>query len=124
MNFLLAGIGASLGAILRYFITNYGKKHWERIQKYYLNLPIPTLVINLSGAFLLGLIFSLKANIFVYAFVGTGVMGGYTTFSTLNTELVGLYHERNFRGFWGYLIVSYLGGLLLVYLGFLLGSVL
>lgn len=26
MNFLLAGIGASIGAMLRYAITNYGKK--------------------------------------------------------------------------------------------------
>lgn len=33
MIFLLAGIGASLGAILRYAITNYGKKHWEWVGK-------------------------------------------------------------------------------------------
>lgn len=88
MNILLAGLGASIGAMIRYAITNYGKKHWERIGKQFSNLPTPTLFINLTGALILGFIFGLGSNVFFYSLIGTGVLGGYTTFSTMNTELV------------------------------------
>lgn len=121
MNIIIAGLGASLGAILRYFITNYGKKHWEELKKHYLNLPFPTLVINLTGTLILGFIFGMKVNPFFYALVGTGVMGGYTTFSTLNTELVALYHSKNYSGLVLYALASYVGGLILVYVGYDLG---
>lgn len=122
MNLLLAGIGASIGAMLRYFLTNYGKKHWEKIGKKYSNLPFPTLFINLSGALILGFIFGIGSNPFFYALVGTGVLGGYTTFSTLNTELLGMFHDHNYRSLIWYAISSYLGGLILVYVGFYLGK--
>lgn len=122
MNLLLAGIGAMIGASLRYGITNYGRKHWEKFKQKYNNLPFPTLFINLSGAFLLGLIFGIGSNVFFYALVGTGVMGGYTTFSTLNTELLALYRDKNYRALLWYMLTSYLGGLILVYVGFWIGS--
>ena len=120
MNFLLAGIGASIGAMLRYAITNYGKKHWEWNGNKFSNLPTPTLFINLTGAFILGFIFGIKTNVFIYAIVGTGVLGGYTTFSTMNTELVELYKSKNYRGFIFYALSSYLGGLILVFVGYYL----
>ena len=124
MNFLLAGIGASIGAMLRYAITNYSKKHWEWIGNKFSNLPTPTLLINLTGALILGLIFGIGANTFIYALLGTGVMGGYTTFSTMNTELVELYKSKNYRGLVFYAVSSYLGGLVLVYCGYYLGNLL
>ena len=124
MNFLLAGIGASIGAMLRYAITNYGKKHWEWFGNKFSNLPTPTLLINLTGALILGLIFGIGANTFIYALLGTGVMGGYTTFSTMNTELVELYKSKNYRGLVFYAVSSYLGGLVLVYCGYYLGNLL
>lgn len=116
---LWVGLGAALGATMRYALTNYGKKHWMRNKKF----PIPTLVINLSGAFLLGLLFALNVNPAIYAFVGTGVMGGYTTFSTMNTELLSLKNNGEKRTFWIYLITSYIGGLALVFVGYVVGKI-
>ena len=124
MNFLLAGIGASIGAMLRYAITNYGTKHWEWIGNKFSNLPTPTLLINLTGALILGLIFGIGANTFIYALLGTGVMGGYPTFSTMITDLVELYKSKNYRGLVFYAVSSYLGGLVLVYCGYYLGNLL
>ena len=49
-------------------------------------------------------------------------MGGYTTFSTLNTELLALYRDKNYRALLWYMLTSYLGGLILVYVGFWIGS--
>lgn len=51
-------------------------------------------------------------------------MGGYTTFSTMNTELVELYKSKNYRGLVFYAVSSYLGGLVLVYCGYYLGNLL
>ena len=104
---LTAGFGAIWGAILRYGITNYGKKHWSE------KFPYATLLINLTGAFLLG---------FIYALIGTGVLGGYTTFSTLNVELLSHWRDRNYSVFTSYALLSYGGGLILVFLGYKIGT--
>lgn len=121
-NILLAGLGASVGSIIRYAITNYGKKFFKKRKNRYTDLPLPTLLINLTGAFILGFIFGIKVSPFIYTLVGTGILGGYTTFSTLNTELVGLFHNKNYYGLIWYASTSYLGGLILVFLGFYLGK--
>lgn len=108
---IFAGLGAALGAALRYFLTvNIKTNHlWPRA----------TFLINMSGAFCLGLIFALGLDKNIYTFLGTGVLGGYTTFSTLNKELVGLRKDK--IGLF-YALSSYLLGLLLVYVGFYLGK--
>lgn len=111
-----AGLGAIIGAIGRYFITNYGKKHWG------INFPYATLVINLTGAFLLGLVFALKLPTLIYTLLGTGVLGGYTTFSTLNVELLNLWHSGKFTKFCIYFVASYFGGLGLIFGGYFIGN--
>ncbi|MBD5430401.1 fluoride efflux transporter CrcB [Lactobacillus sp.] len=114
---ITAGVGAIFGAIGRYFLTDYGKKHWST------GFPYATLVINLTGAFLLGIVFALNLSPFIYAFLGTGVLGGYTTFSTLNVELLNLWKNGKFTKFCIYLSASYFGGLALIFLGFAIGKV-
>lgn len=119
---ILAALGAGIGAVLRLAVTNYGKAHWERVAGQFLNFPLPTLFINLTGAFLLGIIYGLGLKTQTYSFLATGILGGYTTFSTLNTELLTLSDNKNWSGWLSYLILSYGLGLLLVYLGYLLGK--
>lgn len=116
--FAIVGLGAALGAVARFALTNYGKKHWMKQT----DLPLPTLVINLTGSFLLGLLYALQVNPALYAFLGTGVLGGYTTFSTLNTELVTLASSKRKRTLKTYLLASYAGGMVLVTIGYFLGK--
>lgn len=116
MTMILAGCGAAVGAVLRYAITQWGGQHVRS------NFPFSTLFINLTGAFLLGLLFSFKLPIFVYTLVGTGVLGGYTTFSTLNSEFLALWHNQKYVAFTIYALSSYLGGLFLVWLGCQIGG--
>lgn len=85
--------------------------------------PKATLLINLTGAFILGIFAGLHLNQPLYLFLGTGMMGGYTTFSTFNFELLTLYKE-NRRFFYWYFCLSYGFGLLLSFLGLWLGSML
>lgn len=116
MAFLLVGCGAALGAMLRYGINRFFEK---RPHPY----PFATQLINLTGALLLGIFAGLHLDQSWYLFLGTGLMGGYTTFSTFNFELFTLY--RNERSlFYTYFTVSYGGGLILSFLGVWLGSLL
>lgn len=80
MNPLLVGIGAFLGGISRYGIGRLLVRQ---------DFPLATLVINLSGSFLLGVVAALWAKDHpARLLLGVGFLGGYTTFSTFSLEVV------------------------------------
>lgn len=56
--------------------------------------PWATVLINVSGSFLLGVLVGLGAGDRWLAVVGTGFLGGYTTFSTASFETAGLLLDR------------------------------
>lgn len=113
---VMLGIGASLGAVVRYFLTNLIKQH-QRI-----NFPFATLFLNISGAFLLGMLIGIKTTPTLYAVIGTGFLGGYTTFSTFNTELFALIHDKEYPGAILYAMISYVIGICCAFLGALVGN--
>ncbi|MGX5376731.1 fluoride efflux transporter CrcB [Ligilactobacillus sp. LYQ135] len=112
----MIGIGASAGACVRYFLTNLIKR------KTRINFPLATLFLNLSGAFVLGTLVGMKINNNIYSIIGTGFLGGYTTFSTFNTELFAMIHDKNLSGSLLYGIISYLIGITFAFIGFALGT--
>ncbi|HEX6446986.1 MAG TPA: CrcB family protein [Streptosporangiales bacterium] len=84
--------------------------------------PWGTLLINVSGSFLLGLLMVFVSEVwrpgrYLRPFLGVGVLGGYTTFSTVTGEIRGL----GGAGAWllanTYLLDSVVGGLAAVWLG-------
>lgn len=119
--YLFVGIGGVIGSLLRYLLSNLILNIWGE------GFPIGTFLINLSGAFLLGLITSSlvipkKLHPNLLAAISTGVIGSYTTFSTFCLETVQLIEsEHYFKGFL-YIFISLLGGLLLVRMGNQLGE--
>ena len=74
--------------------------------------PWSTLLINVSGSLALGFLTGLAgAHLLPEAWhivLGTGFLGGYTTFSTASFETIGLIEERN----WGASLLSGLGTLI------------
>lgn len=81
-----------------------------------------TVLANLSGAFLLGvlMVFVLdvwRANRYVRPFLGVGVLGGYTTFSTYMLDTRDLLASGELAAAFGYLFGTLLAGLLAVWLG-------
>ncbi|MBT1631672.1 MULTISPECIES: CrcB family protein [Curtobacterium] len=76
------GVGAA-GRFLLDGLINTGREF---------RLPVGTLTINITGSLLLGLIVGAASHLGAapVAVLGTGVMGGYTTFSTANFETVRL----------------------------------
>jgi CrcB protein len=85
-----------------------------------------TLLVNLSGSLLLGLLAGLTAASVlpppVRLVAGTGFLGGYTTFSTAAVESVRLLRERRWAAALLHAVGMLVGGVGLAALGWWLGS--
>ncbi len=122
-NIILVAVGGSLGALSRYGLGTY-------IARYYgTAFPWGTLVINLTGCFLIGLAFALgfERNLLGpsarLAFM-TGFLGAYTTFSTYALESVNFARAGTVAVAVTNVMLSTLGGLVLVIGGMWLGRIL
>jgi len=86
------GIGGCIGAVLRYIITiNSSKMQISQI-------PWGTLIVNVTGGFLIGLVVELcltteRISPNMRLFLTTGILGGFTTFSTFSFETVELFSK-------------------------------
>ncbi len=116
LNFLLVGIGAAFGGMTRYGISVWMKNKWKT------DFPWATFLINLSGSFLLGLLVSSQLSDLWQLLIGTGFMGGYTTFSTFKVESTELYLQKRTGILSVYMILSYGLGISFAGLGFFIGS--
>ena len=82
-------VAGALGALARYEVEGFVS---DRVST---SFPFGTLVVNISGSFLLGLLFTLFADRFATpAWIRTaltvGFIGAYTTFSTFEYETFSL----------------------------------
>lgn len=120
---LWISIGAVLGANLRYWVGDWAA------QRFGSGFPYGTLLINLSGSFLLGLIVSMSMENFIIdprlrLLLTIGFLGSYTTFSTYAYESIALISQGQWgMGLFNLLGSSLLGGLFAI-LGIWLGKIL
>ncbi|WP_169739948.1 fluoride efflux transporter CrcB [Actinospica robiniae] len=107
---LLVGLAASVGALARYLLDQAVSRRWESA------LPWGTFVINVSGSFALGLLTGLAAHqglpTHVLTVLGTGICGGYTTFSTFSYETERLAEDGSRLAAAGNVVGSLAAGLL------------
>lgn len=93
---LLLGAGGFIGSNLRYF-TSLAMHSWFKT-----NFPIGTLSVNVLGSFILGFVFSLTISgkhlsPDMRLFIGTGLIGALTTFSTFSYETLELLKGHSLR---------------------------
>jgi CrcB protein len=77
-------LGGAIGSVARYFVAQVQSPVWT-------GFPYGIFLVNVSGGFVMGVLVELMALRFsvsaeVRAFLTTGIMGGYTTFSTFSLE--------------------------------------
>jgi CrcB protein len=119
---LLVGLGGALGTLARYGAQLVVPHTWQ--------LPWPTLIVNLVGAFLLG--FLLEALVrrgrddggrrAMRLLIGTGFMGGFTTYSSLAVETSELLRDDRLLAAAGYGLVTLVVGLFASLLGMWLAA--
>jgi fluoride exporter len=78
MNTFLVAIGAALGAPSRYWVDQILSKRHNSL------LPLQTLLINILGSFLLGLV--IRTDQRTELLFGVGFAGAFTTWSTFALE--------------------------------------
>ena len=93
---LIVAAGGAVGAVARYLVTAAVGGLAAT------SFPLPTLVVNVLGSFLLGVLveagaLALTIGHEMRAFLAVGILGAFTTFSTFSMETVLLY-ERGALG--------------------------
>ena len=105
----LVFVGGAGGSAIRWLV---GMGVGERYKG---TFPLGTFLINVSGAFLMGFLSTLfnvdwrdRYGSNLTAFVLTGVLGGYTTFSSYQLDTANLYNKEDARV--GHILLDWLGG--------------
>lgn len=115
LSIVAVGAGAAVGALLRWALS-------VRLNPVLPALPLGTLLANLVGGYLIGVVLGWLAQhpqmpLQVRLFLVTGLLGGLTTFSTFSAEVVS--HLENGHLGWALMLalVHVLGSLVLTALG-------
>ncbi len=106
------------GAVARFSLDRAVSKRFAR------SFPLGTLVVNLSGAFLLGFLAGLALHPHLALLAGTGFVGSYTTFSTWMLETQRLGEERQVAVAFANVAVSVALGLVAAWVGQAIGTAL
>ena len=113
VNCLFVGLGGFIGAVCRYLIGLVPMKAQPVF-------PVKTFLINIIGAFVIGLIAALAAknssmDPHLILFLKVGICGGFTTFSTFAFETTDLLQSGNTGTALLYAILSVVLGVLAVF---------
>src|ERR1700722_10144737 len=129
-NFMLAylwvAIGGALGSGSRFWLSGFVAERYGE------TFPWGTIVINVTGSFVIGIIAALaipegrldsQSRAFATQFLMYGICGGYTTFSSFSLQTLNLLRAREWLYAGGNVILSVVLCMIAVWLGYLLGSV-
>jgi len=110
MKIILAvGLGSFIGGICRYLVTLFIQN------KFLTTFPFGTMFVNVLGCFLIGVIYALsdRGNLSPLwrMFLATGMMGGFTTFSTFSNETVSMLRDAEYVPAFSYIAFSIVIGL-------------
>lgn len=120
-NIVAVALGGGIGAALRYLVTVFANVHGGII------FPYGTVLVNTMGSFCISFLMmyfavhtSLPGTVKLFAI--TGILGGFTTFSTFNMELLTFVRsgEMTFAFLYGSLNV--IGAFISCWIGIILGE--
>lgn len=123
MTLVLIAVGGAVGALSRYLLQGWVQELTGG------RFPWGTFAVNISGSFLLGVVFALAMDRAILAPevrvpVMIGFIGSYTTFSTLMLESWRLVEEGDYLFLLGNLIGSIVVGMVALVAGLAIGRLL
>lgn len=116
MQWLLIALGGAFGSVARFASVTYIAPLFNY------KFPVGTFIVNIVGSFLIGVAYVLfvkTANVspMYRMFFITGVLGGFTTFSSFSLEMLQLWQEGYIVNAMLYAIGSVVLGLLMAFVG-------
>jgi len=126
LAYLWVAIGGALGSVSRFWLSGFVAERYGE------TFPWGTIVINITGSFVIGIIAALaipegrldsQSRAFATQFLMYGICGGYTTFSSFSLQTLNLLRDREWLYAGGNVILSVVLCMIAVWFGYLLGSV-
>ena len=116
MLYLIVFLGAGIGGAVRHGVNVAATRLFG------FGFPYGTLIVNVSGSFIMGLFagfFAYRAGVpqHVRLFLTTGILGGYTTFSTFSLDAAVLIERHAFAMAAAYVVGSVAAGLAGLFFG-------
>ena len=116
MLYLIVFLGAGIGGAMRHGVNVAATRMFG------LGFPYGTLIVNVVGSFAMGLFagyFAYRAGIpqHVRLFLTTGILGGFTTFSTFSLDAALLIERHQFGAAAGYMVGSLAAGVAALFFG-------
>jgi CrcB protein len=115
--YIWVGLGGAIGTIFRFFLSSLAARRFGEV------FPWGTLIINVTGAFLIGFCATISdpAGLFAKSpfaiFFMVGICGGYTTFSSFSLQTLRLVQDGQFFYAVANVVGSNLGCFAAVWLG-------
>ncbi len=116
MLYLIVFLGAGLGGALRHGVNVGAAKLFG------FGFPYGTFIVNVVGSFTMGLLagyFAYRSGVpqHLRLFLTTGILGGFTTFSSFSLDAAVLIERNSFGLAAGYILGSVAAGLAALFLG-------
>jgi fluoride exporter len=113
-NFVLIGLGGAAGSMLRFAVSLMVASR---------AFPIATLLVNIAGSFIIGLVLAISSKNEVFAgswklFLATGICGGFTTFSAFSAENLLLLQNGKILQSLLYMAISIVAGIGAAFVGY------
>lgn len=123
LTYFWIAIGGALGSVARFWLSGVAANKVGE------TFPWGTIVVNVSGSFLIGIFAALcgpggklSGHADLRDLLIVGICGGYTTFSAFSIQTLDLMRQGHWLGATGNVLASVLACLAAVWLGHLLGS--
>ncbi|MEX0988546.1 MAG: fluoride efflux transporter CrcB [Bacteroidales bacterium] len=115
-SILIAGLGGFIGTVFRFLISRYFQFTYDTV------FPWATFLVNILGCLLIGIVYGIseRGNFLSpewRIFLSVGILGGFTTFSSLSNDAFVLLQSKELVKFALYTGFTFFLGILAVFIG-------